>query len=55
MKIIFFRGHIGPIHKIQGVPGAPKCQQAQTSSQWRHMYNKGKQFENHFFHLWAKM
>ena len=21
----------------------------QTSSQWRHMYNKGKQFENHFF------
>ena len=31
------------------VAGAPKCQQMQTSSQWRHMYNKGKQFENQFF------
>ena len=28
-----------------GVPGAPKCQQMQTSSQWRHMYNKGKQLK----------
>ena len=32
-----------------GVAGAPKYQQMQTSSQWRHMYNKGKQFENQFF------
>ena len=32
-----------------GVPGAPQCQQMQTSSQWRPMYNKGKQFENQFF------
>ena len=35
--------------KNPGAPGAPKCQQTQTSSQWRHIYNKGKQFENHFF------
>ena len=27
--------HVGPLHK--------------TSSQWRHMYNKGKKFEKHFF------
>ena len=32
-----------------GVPGPPKCHQMQPSSQWRHMYNKGKQFENQFF------
>ena len=36
---------LGPYIKSR-VPGAPKCQQTQTSSQWRHMYNKGKQFEN---------
>ena len=42
---------LGPYHayiKSRGT-GAPKCQQMQTSSQWRHMYNKGKQFENQFF------
>ena len=38
---------LGPLNP--GVPGAPKCQQIQPSSQWRHMYNKGKQFENQFF------
>ena len=32
-----------------GVPGASKWQQMQTSSQWRNMYNKGRQFENLFF------
>ena len=32
-----------------GVAGAAKWQQMQTSSQWRHMYNKGKLFENQFF------
>ena len=42
--------HVGPLHKVQGYqPGAPKCQQMQTSSQRRHMYNKGEQFENPFF------
>ena len=39
---------LGPYIKSRGTR-APKCQQTQTSSQWRHMYNKGKQFENHFF------
>ena len=43
-KIHFFRGHVGPLHKIQGYQG-----QMQTSPQWRHMYNKGKQFEHQFF------
>ena len=40
---------LGPYIKSRGVPGAQKCQQTQTSSQWRHMFNKGKQFENNFF------
>ena len=43
------RGHVGPLHKKPGVPGAPTCQQMQTSLQWRPMYNKGKPFENQFF------
>ena len=30
-------------------PGTPKCQQMQTSSQWKHMYNNGKQVENQIF------
>ena len=63
-KIIFLRGHVGPLHKIQEYLGAPKCQQMQTSSQWRHMY-KGKQLTTsfsymgqnvkklYFFHIWA--
>ena len=32
-----------------GVPGVPNCQKIATSSQWRHMDTKGKQFENQFF------
>ena len=39
---------LGPT-KNPGVAGAPKCHQMQTSSQWRHMYNNGKQFENQLF------
>ena len=39
---------LGPYIKSRGTR-APKCQQMQTSPQWRHMYNKGKQFENQFF------
>ena len=35
--------------KNPGAPGPPKFQQMQPSSQWRHMYNKGKLFENQFF------
>ena len=48
MKKIF-SGSCWALTSNPGVPRAPKCQQTQTSSQWRHMYNKGKQFENHFF------
>ena len=42
---------LGP-YIISRVPGAPKCQQMQPSSQWRHMYNKGKQFENSFSYIY---
>ena len=36
---------LGPYIKSRGTRGT----KMQTSSQWRHMYNKGKQFENQFF------
>ena len=39
---------LGPYIKSRGTRGT-KCQQMQTSPQWRHMYNKGEQFENQFF------
>ena len=39
---------LGPYIKSRGTR-APKCQQTQTSSQWRIMYNKGKQFEKHVY------
>ena len=41
---------LGPYIKSRA-SGPPKCQQMQPSSQWRHMYNKGKQFENHFLYI----
>ena len=45
---IFFGDMLGP-YINPGAPGPPKSHQMQPSSQWRHMYNKGKQFENQFF------
>ena len=36
---------LGPYIKSMGTTGT----KMQTSSQWRHMYNKGKQFENQFW------
>ena len=31
--------------------GGPKCQQMQASSQWKHMYNKGKQLKTSFSYM----
>ena len=43
---------LGPYIKFRGsLPGSPKCQQMQTSSQWRHMYKNGKQLETSFSYL----
>ena len=39
------KNHFFEVMLGQGYRGAPKCQQMQTSSQWRHMYNKGKQLK----------
>ena len=44
LLLFLFGGHVGPIHKIQGYQNVSKCR-----PQWRHMYNKGKQFETQFF------
>ena len=41
---------LGPYIKSR-VAETPKCQQMQTSSQWRHIYNKEKQFENSFSYM----
>ena len=38
---------LGPYIKSRGTR-APKCQQMQTSSQWRHMYNKGNNLKTRF-------
>ena len=48
---VFFSGSQNP-----GVPGAPKCQQMQTSSQWRQTYvHEGETIWKPDFHIWAKM
>ena len=38
---------LGPYIKSRGTR-APKCQQTQTSSQWRHIYNKGNNLKTNF-------
>ena len=47
-NFILFGVMLGPYIKNLGVPGAPKCQQMQTSSQWKHMHNEENKFENQF-------
>ena len=41
----------GVIASNPGVPGVPKCQQMQTSSQWRHNVQQWKTFETSFWYM----
>ena len=55
-KKSIFSGSCWAFTQNPGVlPGAPKCQLMQTSSQWRHMYNKGKQLKTSSWYIRAKM
>ena len=45
----FFRGHVGPLHKIQEYQGHQNVSKRRPHHSGDIMYNKGKQFENHFF------
>ena len=45
----YLGGFWGPYIEPRWTKIFHQCHQMQTSSQWRHMNNKGKQFENDFF------
>ena len=45
----FFRGHVGPLHKIQGVTKGTKMSTNADLITMETYYNKMKQFENRFF------
>ena len=49
-----FIGVVLALTSNPGVPGAPKCQQMQTSSQWIHMTKRENNWKP-VFHIWAKM
>ena len=51
----FVRVMLGPYIKSRGT-GAPKCQQMQTSSHWRYVYNnKGKQLTTSISYMGQNM
>ena len=51
LYFFYFLGVLRAVTENPWVPGTPKCQQMQISSQWRHNVHKGKQLKTSFSYL----